>query len=677
MALSPEIGVELAQSTIDAIFEVEMSLLRRIVNIGQAASGIDERRFLESQIGGIQFLRDDLIEQVRAQSPKIANQITKAIKNGYKEGGQSFLFDMAARGFAVRQNQLDSPAAVATLQAIQASALERVESATQSILRTVPDQYAEAVRRAVVETNLGSRTYREAFDRNLKSFFKNGVSVAPANSRGARMSLTDYLGMATRTASARAAIEGHTAAMRANGLDFVMIQLGPRNCERCDVWANKVLTTSGGPLGDVESIDYNSGGRTVVKVEGTLEEARTGGWGHPNCRCGVQAYIPGITKVDPNRPEWDREGYEAQQQQRANENAIRKAKMEEVLANTPEEQAAARAKIQALQEKQRDLMEQHPYLKRQPGREGNSRLYSDRVRSDARQAARNANPTGADFRNMNDAQKLEATRRMYGDNSPEYAAAKQRWGEGASSNWGKSKSERELFERLDSDFAAFERNGYKTLADPLPDSDFGKKIKQYTTNQGYAINDEIRIAKGITERKLSIFGPEYDPKPAQITRSLNAGKALEEGIKAQPPTTVDMRVERYASSKPSTLKKAFPGFPDDVYEDPAKLASALVGKRFEEPAFLSTSFITDAQDAARKAAYNPGAVSPGTLDNVYIEFLVPKGSKMVKIDTLSRFPDENEILFPPGVRFTVIDAAKREQGSGIRLIALIDSESTL
>src|SRR5690606_14575813 len=99
--------------------------------------------------------------------------------------------------------------------------------------------------------------------------------------------------------------------------DLVVVHPGPRACDICDTWARSVLTIQPGPSGEVTVAAVDGSGDVTIEVDGSLDDARDDGWGHPNCRCAVAAYLPGVTdSTIIQRPPWDAEGYAAQQKQR-------------------------------------------------------------------------------------------------------------------------------------------------------------------------------------------------------------------------------------------------------------------------------------------------------------------------------------------------------------------------
>jgi len=116
---------------------------------------------------------------------------------------------------------------------------------------------------------------------------------------------------------------------------------------------------------------------SVAKVDKypPLDEAISGGFGHPNCKHTVNPYFEGISPpLSPDgTPEevrlGDKATYEAEQQQRYNERQIRKWKSRETVAIDDRDKDQAKAKVSEWQAKQRKHIESNDYLKRQYARE--------------------------------------------------------------------------------------------------------------------------------------------------------------------------------------------------------------------------------------------------------------------------------------------------------------------
>jgi len=93
----------------------------------------------------------------------------------------------------------------------------------------------------------------------------------------------------------------------------------------------------------------------TVEVAGTVEEARAAGWNHPNCRCRLVAYSPGLT-IPQGDTTYDEAAEKERAQQRALEREIRSAKRREAAAMTDTDRAKAAADVREAQADMRDFI---------------------------------------------------------------------------------------------------------------------------------------------------------------------------------------------------------------------------------------------------------------------------------------------------------------------------------
>lgn len=420
--LTPTSAAELAEPVAIIYRDAELRILAALA--GKLAQGVELTDWEARQLTELQNVRREVLAILAETSAEAAAAIDRAIAWAYSGGELSALTDLGAElpagvGLAPRPDVL----------ALAAEVTAGTVTATAAVLRGVDDVYRSIVRQVVGEVAAGGIGRREATQRALNAFLGEGLRFVPTK-RG-RMDIATYTEMAVRTATARSSIQGHLDTLGGLGLDLVVIHPGPRACRICDHWARMILTT--GTSTGVRSMDNEAGPGTVaVDVGATLDDARAAGWGHPNCRCGMRSFIPGVT--DPaliERPEWDAVGYEAQQRQRGIERQIRGWKQREAIAITADDRADARRHVLAYQAEQRKHLAKHPSLKRQSEREQIGGRFSGnptqaRRRPGARPPA--PRPQGKDARTMTNAERVEAARIMFGSGSAEYREARRRWG---------------------------------------------------------------------------------------------------------------------------------------------------------------------------------------------------------------------------------------------------------
>lgn len=162
---------------------------------------------------------------------------------------------------------------------------------------------------------------------------------------GRNWSLSAYVEMAVRTASARAYNASHLERMHALGIHYFSVPESGHPCPLCFPWQNKVLTD--GVIAD-----------PLMHVDATIAEATIAGLFHPNCRHVLIPVIPGVTKL-PAALEWSEEQqamYNATQAQRRLELTIRKAKRRLEYALDAASRKDALAEIRDAQERLRVLV---------------------------------------------------------------------------------------------------------------------------------------------------------------------------------------------------------------------------------------------------------------------------------------------------------------------------------
>lgn len=363
MAISPNIGSEYAERVAELYRDAELRIIAAIA--AALAQGMDAPDWEVQTLARLQVLGGEAQRLLEAIAPEAAERIRALLLEAYATGGLSALADVG--GLVAPTIDVATDAQNLAALALAGELTGATSSAVPSILRAVDDVAREVVADAVASVTLGGETRRQAVQRALDGLVTRGL--VGVDTRRGRMDLPTYVEMAVRTGVARTAIAGHLDQMDTMGLDLVVIQPGPRACRICDRWARMVLSRSG-RTGRLQFPSVVGQRAILIDVPASLATARRAGWGHPNCRCSVAAYLPGVTRASElQRPRWNREEYEAQQRQREIERNIRAWKRREAAAITPEAAQEARDRVRAWQAAMRDHLERNPFLKRQSRRE--------------------------------------------------------------------------------------------------------------------------------------------------------------------------------------------------------------------------------------------------------------------------------------------------------------------
>ena len=286
---------------------------------------------------------------------RVARIVAAAVEGGHAEALREIARVAGADLDTVRAALPNAPAA----QAITLELSGVVSGAARGILRWPDDVYRRAVASEATQFLLGARrTSREAQAAAYQRLLSQGVTGF-VDAAGRRWDAATYVEMATRTATRRAWDTQHEATMLASGLDLVTVIVGSDACRGCAQWAGKILRLDAGPVGWLTLPRADGPGDVRVFVDGTLPAARAEQGSHfdgPNCRCRTVAYLPGLS-VPADATTYDPQAEDERDRLRYLERRVRAAKAAQGAAVTPEQRAAAAAKVRALQAQIREHVE--------------------------------------------------------------------------------------------------------------------------------------------------------------------------------------------------------------------------------------------------------------------------------------------------------------------------------
>lgn len=250
-----------------------------------------------------------------------------------------------------------TPIAGTSAQAVAMVALSlesRLEVLNQRLTRYPQDAYQRIVALYSPNTLLGVTTSRVQQASTVQRLLAEGITgfVDKANRR---WTVGSYAEMAGRTTVNRAFNDAGIWRMGQSGIHLVTVVRGLDSCKKCAAWAGKILSTDGTPSGPRILPHATRSESVTVNVAGTVEEARAAGWGHPNCRCRLVAYSPGLT-IPQGDTTYDEEAEKERAQQRAFEREIRSAKRREVSAMTDTDRRRAAQDIRDAQADMRDFI---------------------------------------------------------------------------------------------------------------------------------------------------------------------------------------------------------------------------------------------------------------------------------------------------------------------------------
>lgn len=231
----------------------------------------------------------------------------------------------------------------------------RLESLEQRILRYPQDAYQRIIAGNTPAVLAGMAGSVKAQQRAVARFLAEGITGF-VDVSGRSWTIGTYAEMATRTAALRAWQDAAIGTMQSAGVNLVSVVSGNTACEKCGAWTGRILSTDGTPAGVVE-LPHATDDHTVrVRIDATLDDARAAGLQHPNCRCALVAYLPGLSVAGAAT------SYDAEQEghlvrQRELERDVRRAKRKVAGNSDDSRHAELQSKVTDAQKAVRDHLD--------------------------------------------------------------------------------------------------------------------------------------------------------------------------------------------------------------------------------------------------------------------------------------------------------------------------------
>ncbi|MGI5293156.1 phage minor capsid protein [Nonomuraea polychroma] len=372
MAITPagaiEAGLEQARLIAAMYADAETALLERIAaRVGKDLDNDDGQDWANKRLAEVTQLRKEAESIVRRLEAAAKAAAQRAVLDTWAEG-----MDAAVRGAVLQvadaklrrrlarvlqdARNLGAKRGISAGQGVAelaAQAVTLVTSVHEGALRAVDDIYRNVVAETAGRVLVGAETRREAAQWALDRFTQQGITGFTDSASPPRTwNMASYVEMAMRTATARAAVDGHLSTLREAGINLVSVSRLPYTCSRCAPWEGEVLALSGAAGTRVEE-NPATGVQVFVQVAGTVAEARLAGLMHPNCGHNLSAYLPGVSRPAPVVQ--SKTTYADAQRQRYLERKIRENKRRAAVSLDDGARAKAAAKTDAYQQQLKEL----------------------------------------------------------------------------------------------------------------------------------------------------------------------------------------------------------------------------------------------------------------------------------------------------------------------------------
>lgn len=244
------------------------------------------------------------------------------------------------------------------LNAMLEAVYNDLDVASHAVYRQMDDVYRQTLFKAEIAKNAGIYTPEQAMDVATKDFLEKGINCIKYKN-GAMVNIASYAEMVIRTSGKRALMVAEGARNQEWGISTIKITQHGSTCPLCSPWQGRVLID-----------DVYSGGKPSDGPYPLLSTAMAEGLFHPNCRHGSGTYFEGISNPpDPYDQAEVEAKYEIEQKQRYNERKIRKWKRKVNGSMDEGNKRKAEAKVKEWQAKQRKLISDNDWLRRNYHRE--------------------------------------------------------------------------------------------------------------------------------------------------------------------------------------------------------------------------------------------------------------------------------------------------------------------
>lgn len=233
-----------------------------------------------------------------------------------------------------------------------------LDNSAHAIYRKMDDVYRQVLFKAEIAKNTGVYTPEQAMDVATRDFLERGINCI-RYSNGAMVNIASYAEMVIRTSSKRAMLTAEGLRNQEWGVSTIQITQHGSTCPLCSPWQGRVLID-----------DVYSGGKPQDGPYPLLSQAMAEGLFHPNCRHGSGTFFEGISSAPEPYSQAEVEGkYELEQKQRYNERKIREWKRKANGSMDEGNRRKAEAKVKEWQGKQRELINDNDWLRRNYHRE--------------------------------------------------------------------------------------------------------------------------------------------------------------------------------------------------------------------------------------------------------------------------------------------------------------------
>ncbi|OZE88040.1 hypothetical protein CH304_00275 [Rhodococcus sp. 15-649-1-2] len=361
MSLDPEKAESIPRKLIGMYSDTELSLLGMMADA--ISKGVDDDDWYARQQSEALRFRNAAQRLAAGLSKAAPTVVGEAVTNAVTFGKEAVEEDIDMAGHLAAKSgrpaglqanlSLESTAAAKLTRKAVADGVGTLATVNQALPGAASKLYQQVTAHVDATPVSSDLTRRQAVQQALDVLTARGITGFRDNA-GRNWSLSTYVEMKSRTLVNNTLREAHVQEALARGHDLLVVSSHPRPAPQCQPYEGQVLTI-GPNATDADTLRPNAtGGKAVkVKVKATLDDARSKGLFHPNCKHATSIFIPGASRTFTTDP--DPEGYKATQQLRQMERAIRDTKRRQAVAIDP----SVKKQLGATLRSQQSTLKQH------------------------------------------------------------------------------------------------------------------------------------------------------------------------------------------------------------------------------------------------------------------------------------------------------------------------------
>lgn len=356
--------IEVAENVTLSILERLQRIARLLVenpesNINREAIRREVEQLWEQYFTQAQQWTDESLPQAYLMGIERANGETPDTEAPFGFNPQPIIAGISAGGGTISGNAAeflkDYPKHHTMYTAFQDAAYSEFQKTRLPVVRDVRGKLRDLIVMASEDAykDAGGFTRRKITQRLMNKFADDNITGVRYRD-GRTMKLDTYSEMVARSQTGNAARQASLNRQQEYGIDLIQISQHYPTSDLCYPYQGRVFSVSG----------------TSSKYP-PFSEALDGGLYHPNCKHFQSGYIEG-TSILPDeelKKSKNREQYKIEQKQRYNERQIRYWKRREAVAITEDERKRARQIVSKWQAENRQLVDNHSYLRRKYHRE--------------------------------------------------------------------------------------------------------------------------------------------------------------------------------------------------------------------------------------------------------------------------------------------------------------------